>query len=74
MHGVNILFESLKDSKSIFTPYRSGKTRKCLLIKTRKVYFKWPDIFPKDISPNGHFADGRFAERTLVAERTTCRK
>jgi hypothetical protein len=22
-------------------------------------------MFPKDILPNGHFADGRFAERTF---------
>jgi hypothetical protein len=50
---------------------------------------RWPDILPKDTLPkdiltNGHFADGRVAERTFQRtdslpngrfdERTTCRK
>jgi hypothetical protein len=41
--------------------------------------FQYPGILPKDILPNGHFAERTFCRTDILpngqfAERTTCRK
>jgi hypothetical protein len=59
-----------------------GAAKSCKKLESNRIMW-WPDSLPKDILPNGHFADGRSAERTFCrtdilpngqfAERRVCR-
>ena len=66
-------------------PLIDGQAKEALLLRQfmRGLLRRWPDILPKDILLNGHFADVNFVEQTfcrtdsltnrLFAKKTFCR-